>query len=302
MAANPSPRVTLRVKDQGGGPVIYARFRWGGSHAEPPLGRGWLVPLADELAKPRGKVIGGWVERRGRAPEGILSVDGAWQLVPEAIDRYARRAEQAAKRRAEEARPRLRDAVDRWLAARREDDANGEHEAWKHAHAKNMTNYAHRVARELGADRHVDTFEAAELRRWLAEDLKPMRNGKVLDRPTSRKMRSTYAQVLAGFFAYALAQGWVSEDPTLELPAYRSRRKRSDDPLRREEYLTKPELRRALAQLRRADPRRAGKAGRTRSSQDLEQDATVIMTMAMAGLRPGEAIALSGSTSTFAPR
>lgn len=292
MATSPSPRVTLRVKDQGGGPVIYARFRWGGSHAEPALGRGWLVPLADELAKPKGKVIGGWVERRGRVPEGILSVDGAWRLVSEVIDRYARRAEQAVKRRAEEARPRLRDAVDRWLAARKEDDANGEHVAWKHAHAKNMTNYAHRLARELGADRHVDTFEAAELRRWLAEDLKPMRNGKVLDQPTSRKMRSTYAQVLAGFFAYALAQGWVSADPTLELPAYRSRRKRSDDPLRRAEYLTKPELRRALAQLRRGDRRGAAIPGRKRGSREREQDAIVIMTMAMAGLRPGEAIAL----------
>ena len=128
MAANPSPRITLRVKDQGGGPVIYARFRWAGSHAEPALGRGWLVPLADELAKPRGKVIGGWVERRGRAPEGFLGVDGAWRLVPEVLDGYARRAEQAAKRRAEEARPRLRDGIDRWLAARQEDDANGEHE------------------------------------------------------------------------------------------------------------------------------------------------------------------------------
>jgi len=272
--------------------VIYARFRWAGTHAEPSLGPGWLVPAGSELAKPRGKVIGGWVERRGRPPDGVHGVDGAWQSVPDVIGRYSRKAEQETEQRADHARPRLRDAVERWLGARKVDDPSGEREAWKHSHAKNMTTYARRFARELGPDRHVDSFRTAELRRWLAEDLKPMRNGTELAQPTSRKMRSTYAQALAGFFAYALTQGWVDTDPTLDLPAYRSRRKRSDDPLRRDEYLTKPELRRALAQLHRGDALRTARPGRRRSGSEREQDAIVIMTMAMAGLRPGEAIAL----------
>jgi integrase len=292
MAANAHPKVTLRIKDQGGGPVIYARFRWDTTHAEPALGRGWLVPSGSELAKPTGKVVGGWVERRGRPPNGVLSIDQAWQLVPDVIGRYARTAEEEAKQRADGGRVRLREAVDRWLAARKVDDPNGEHEAWKHSHAKNMTTYAYRFVRELGSDRYVDTFRTAELRRWLAEDLKPMRNGEVLERPTSRKMRSTYAQALAGFFAYAATQGWTGTDPTLDLPAYRIRRKRSDDPLRRDEYLTKAELRCALTKLRRADLLGPARGGRRRSDFERGQDAAVIMMMAMAGLRPGEAIAL----------
>ena len=272
--------------------MIYARFRWASAHAELALGRGWLVLCGSDLAKPKGKVVGGWVERRGRPAEGTLSVERAWQLVPEAIDRYRRKDEEEAAQRADRARPRLRDAVEQWLAARVVDDPNGEHDAWKHSHARNMTNYAHRFVRELGPDRHVDTFQTAELRRWLAEDLKPMRNGEVLGQPTSRKMRSTYAQALAGFFAYAITEGWADRDPTLDLPAYRTRRKRSDDPLRRDEYLTKAELRSALTQVRHADPVDAARPGPRRTGLEREQDAVIIMMMAMAGLRPGEAIAL----------
>ena len=108
----------------------------------------------------------------------------------------------------------------------------------------------------------------------------------------SRKMRSTYAQALAGFFAYAITEGWADRDPTLDLPAYRTRRKRSDDPLRRDEYLTKAELRSALTQVRHADPVDAARPGPRRTGLEREQDAVIIMMMAMAGLRPGEAIAL----------
>lgn len=292
MPAQPPPKVTLRVKDQGGGPVIYARFRWKGTSAEPALGRGWLVPVGSELAKPGGKAVGRWVERRGRPPEGMLSIDRAWQLVPAVIDRYGAKVAEDAKQRSQASRQQLGDAVERWLAVRKADDPNGEREAWKHSHAKNMTTYGRRLVRELGRDRYVDTFGTDELRRWLARDLKPMRNGERLDRPASRKMRATYAQALRGFFAYALTQAWTDVDPTAELPAYRTRRKRSDDPLRREEYLTKAELRLALAQLRLERPAAPATPGRHRSSLERDQDAALIMVMAMAGLRPGEAIAL----------
>ncbi|MEA2438952.1 MAG: hypothetical protein QOH76_376, partial [Thermoleophilaceae bacterium] len=73
-----------------------------------------------------------------------MSVDRAWQLVPTAIDRYRRKDEEEAAQRADDARPRLRDAVEQWLAARVVDDPNGDRDAWKHSHASNMTNYAHR--------------------------------------------------------------------------------------------------------------------------------------------------------------
>jgi integrase len=285
-------KVTLRVKDQGGGPVVYARFRRDDVQTEPALGRGWLVPAGSALAKPRGKAIGRWVDRRGRAPDGALTVDAAWQAVPAAIAEYERKlARRAAKaKRAADAGTTLRDGVEWWLDARKADDPDGEREAWKHSHAKNMTNYARRIVRELGPDRLIDTFEGAELRRWLAEDLKPIRNGEVLDRPTSRKLRATYAQALSGIFGYALSEGWIEVDPTAELPAYRIRRKRSDDPLRREEYLTSQELRAALVELRAGDRKR--RTGRARSVLEREQDAVMIMVMGMVGLRPGEAIAL----------
>ncbi len=230
--------------------MIYARFRWDATHAEPALGRGWLVSVGSALAKPNGKVLGEWVERRGRPPEGGSPWigRGSWCLPRSA---GTRAGEEEARQRANDARVRLGDAVERWLAARKVDDPGGEREAWKHSHAKNMTNYARRFARELGPDRYVDTIKTAELRRWLAEDLKPMRNGVVLDsrhrgrcgRPTRRRWpvssRTPWRRV-------------DEQDPTL-LPAYRTRRKRSDDPLRREEYLTKAELRKALDQLRRSD-------------------------------------------------
>jgi integrase len=289
---HPNPKVTLRVKSRGGAPQIYARFRLDGRDAEPSLGKGWLVPVGSAQAKPNGKVLGEWAERRGRAPAGQLTLDRAWQRVPEVIATYDARAQEEARQRANDARLRFQDAVDRWLAARRVDDPNGEREAWKHSHASNMTDYARRFVRELGPERFVDTFTTVELRRWLAHDLKPMRNGVVLDRPTSRKMRATYSQALAGFFGYATAMGWMLEDPTAGLPAYRARRKRSDDPLRRDEYLTKAELAAALDRLRRPDPERVGKPGRHRHQRERDQDVAVIMVMAMAGLRPGEAIAL----------
>ena len=64
-----------------------------------------------------------------------------------------------------------------------------------------------------------------------------MRNGKVIDKQPSRKVRATYSQVLSGFFSYALHEGWINEDPTVGLPTHRVPKKRAGDVLRREEYL-----------------------------------------------------------------
>lgn len=283
------PKVTLRVKDRGGGPVIYARFRFNGLSAEPVLGRGWVVARGSELAKHRGKELGEWVERKGRAPDGFLTPDEAWQQVPSVIERYLARAEAEKRARQDGARVTLEIGMERWLVARRGEDPTGEREPWKHAHAKNMGTYARRIVRELGPHRFVDSFSEAELRHWLAEDLKPMRNGEVLRQPTSRKMRATYSQALSGFFEYAHELGWTAQDPSAELPAYRARRKRADDPLRREEYLTKSELRAVIAELRRFDED-ADDVGAHEANA--AKDATIVMTMAMAGLRPGEADAL----------
>jgi integrase len=65
-------------------------------------------------------------------------------------------------------------------------------------------------------------------------------------------------------------------------------KKRAGDVLRREEYLTPDELDSALAALREGEPK--PKSGRPRTSLEREQDALIIMTMGMVGLRPGDAL------------
>lgn len=174
------------------------------------------------------------------------------------------------------------------VAWRSEDDPNGAHEAWKHTTRKNTGNTARRLAREIGEDRPADSVTAEELHELVANGIKPMRNGKVIEgQETSRKMRSYYAAALRGIFAYALTQGWVEEDPATGLPAYRTRKKRAGDLLRREEYLTPDELRAIVAELRKVDPDEPN-----RSQPARDQDAAMTLVMGMAGLRPGEAIAL----------
>ena len=145
-----------------------------------------------------------------------------------------------------------------------------------------------RLAREIGEDRPAGSVTAEELHELVANGIKPMRNGKVIEgQETSRKMRANYAAALRGMFAYALTEGWVEEDPAAGLPAYRARKKRAGDPLRREEYLTPDELRAIVAELRKGDPDEPN-----RSQPARDQDATMTLVMGMAGLRPGEAIAL----------
>lgn len=289
--------VTLRVKARGGEPRIYGRWRDAdGKNIEKAVGLGWLVKPGDKNAKKSGETLGSWVERSGRAPEGHFTPKKAREAVPAIVETYAA---EAAKEKRREARQEQTDrnrtiseAVEDWIAWRSADDPDGAHVAWKFTTRKNTSNYARRLARELGPDRPVESVTADELRKLLAEGLKPMRNGEAIEgREVSRKMRSYYAATLRGIFARAHVRGWTEEDPATELPAYRARKKRADDPLRRHEYLTPDELRSIVAELRkgadgeaRRDPRGA-EAARA-------QDAAIVTTMAMAGLRPAEALAL----------
>lgn len=290
--------VTLRVKARGAEPRVYARWRGPqGENIEKALGRGWLVRPDDREAKPRGEELNGWVERRGRAPEGYVTPRSARERVPALVAKYAAEAERErrrARRLAKASREKtVQEAADAWVAWRSVDDPEGAHQAWKATTKANNTDYANRLARELGKDRPVDSVTPEELRKLLAEGLKPMRNGAVIPgRETSRKMRSYYAATARGIFAHACARGWVDEDPAVALPAYRARRKRADDPLRRHEYLTPDELRSVVLELERGkkdeerrDPRGAEAARR--------QDAAIVLTMGMAGLRPAEALALT---------
>jgi integrase len=291
-----SPKVSLRVRQRGEtDPIIFARWREIGVAVECAIGRAWMVRSGTPEAKPKGAALGPWVERRGRAPEGFLTPDVARQQVPEIVAEHRRRQAKAEAARARQTREGVtfREAVDAWLIARKRDDPNGAWEAWKHTHATNMTTYAGRLAREIGEGRRIDSVTAKELRELLTDGLRPTGRGVVIEgRETSRKMRSTYAQTLRGIFAFAHARGWIEEDPAADLPAYRARRKRSDDPLRREEYLTPAELRAVVDQLRAGEVRDQNTPGRRRADGERDQDAAMALLMGMAGLRPGEAIAL----------
>lgn len=93
---------SLRVKDQGHGPIIYGRWRDGSRGVERPIGRGWLVPVGEPGVKPNGRTIGQWRERRGRAPEGVLTVQQAEQALPGLVAAW-----EASQRREEAPRAEL---------------------------------------------------------------------------------------------------------------------------------------------------------------------------------------------------
>ena len=80
----------LLVRDQGGGPVIYAKWRAGGAQVERRVGRGWLVPEGDDRAKLSGKTMGPWRERKGRPAAGHLSPDAAREALPDVIAAWSR--------------------------------------------------------------------------------------------------------------------------------------------------------------------------------------------------------------------
>jgi integrase len=267
---------TLRVRDRGKGPIIYARWRDDdGRSVERPVGPGWLVGPRSGDAKPNGRRIGPWRERRGRPPEGSLTVQAALEQLGDVRERWEAEAAvvEARRLRAERGSPTLAVAAERYLAWGERDNPHSDRDGWKHAYAHNTRRYVKRIVRELGPDRRIDHVTTEELVELLA-GLLPMRNGQPTGAAPSRKFLSNYALPLKGLFALALREGWIDEDPAASLPSYKPRRKRAADPVRREEYLTPEEVWALVGAL------------------GSEQDRAIVLTMAMAGLRPGEAVAL----------
>ena len=116
---------SLRVKDQGGGPIVYARWR---DPADPRrqlerrLGRGWLVRKGEPGGRPNGATIGDWRVRSGRAPEDFLTPDAARERVPGAVEAWLREADEAreAARRERDRAVTFADAAGEWLRLRRD--------------------------------------------------------------------------------------------------------------------------------------------------------------------------------------
>jgi integrase len=298
----------LLVIERDKGPMVYAKFRdSSGSQRKPSLGLGWLVPEGDSrAARPRRRSgravpiprIGDWVERTGQPEDGALTVAMAEEaMIAAKTEAEAKLARFAAV--AEEERNRvvtLKEAAEAWMAWRSVEDPEGAHDGWKTTTRVNVATYVGRLLRELGPDRPVASVDTEELRTLLNDGLLPLRNGKPIEgRETSRKMRNLYAIYLRGIFAYALTREWIETDPTSALSTYRARRKRSDDPLRRDEYLTPEEVRSVVTELVSGDPdapRGKRLADRVRVKRKNEQDGAMALVMAMCGLRPGEALAL----------
>jgi integrase len=275
---------TLRVKVQGkaGTPFIYGRWRahredGTRAYVERPVGVGWLVKIGEPGAKPNGKTIGQWRERSGVRDQGdALTPDEAREALPGVIAAWEAEQEAEAAAQAIEQGEGLtmRELGDRFLAWGQTDDPHEGREAWKHSHASNMRAYVGRIMAEIGEDRAVATIDRDELEDFLRA-LRPHRNGEpIKGAKITLKFLNNYAVPLKSMFALARRSGWIAEDPAVDLPTYKPKRKRAADPLRRDEYLTPNEVRRVLAAL------------------GSEQDRAMVLVMGMAGLRPGEMIAL----------
>lgn len=268
---------SLRVKDQGGGPIFYGRWRDGERVIERPIGPGWLVAEGQRGAKPNGKSIGRWRERSGKVPPGSYNLQTATQELPLVEERWrvslARAKQEEASEVATERSLTVRELADQYLEWGARDDPHTDREGWKHSHATNMRAYVGRLARELGEEQAITELTHADITALMGQLVPARRGVRTGGRPTRGFLRQ-YALPLKGMFALAAREGWVAEDITAQLPSYKPKRKRAADPMRRDEYLTPEEVAGVLSHL------------------PDEQDRAMITVMAMGGLRPGETLAL----------
>ncbi len=285
---------TLLVVPRSKGPVVHGKWRDSeGVQRKPALGVGWIVLEGDSRGsrRPNAQRIGGWVERRGTPDAGSITVRGAWDALRNAQAEHEENLERDRRQRVEEAQQGLTvaRAAEAWLEWGRRDDPDQDHDAWKHATAKNNVSYAGRVVRELG-DLRLDEVTEERLRRFLAE-LKPERNGRSIGEEASKRMRATYVLVLRGIFTHAVRLGWILSNPAAALKIGRTKA-RVGATLRREQYFEPQDVRRVVRQAREAW-RYGGNANRDCEMQQAQQDATMILMAALTGLRIGELIALT---------
>ena len=108
----------LVVRSRDAGPVVFAKWRDGErKQVMRKLGPAWLVPDGDARAKARGARVGDWVERRGRAPEGVLDLRAAHDAMRRAIDDHELALLQERQRaaRVRETGVTVRRAAEAWL-------------------------------------------------------------------------------------------------------------------------------------------------------------------------------------------
>ena len=259
--STPTIRGNLLVVDRQEGPTYYAKWRDSSRRqVKRRLGPAWVERDGQ----------GGWRKRRGRCPEDHLDERSAYAELQRVIDLHedtvARDARRAA--RIKEAGLPVREAAEAWL-----DHGLNERE-WKHSTYGDYRDVVAKICRSLG-NRRADAVTREDLERFISE-LRPERNGEVLDRLPSPRMKTKYVLVLRAIFAHATELGWVDESPAVGLKVKGRRYASKNHPLRREEYLIPEEVH---AVVREATARNAS-------------DGALVLTLAFAGLRLGEALAL----------
>jgi integrase len=308
--------VSLRVKDQGAGPVIYARWRGeDGGQVEKKVGPGWVVQAGAANAKRNGRAIGEkWIERAGRAPDGYLTTNAARERVPLVFaawqeERSAALADQHREKDERAARlasgAQLREVADSWLEYEKGDEDVG----WKKSTYDGARFTVGRLIRELdaaaGGKCRVEQVDAPMLRRVL-RDLKPERNGKVIEGQQMKlKTRVEYAAAARALFRHAVSEGYLMESPAEgDLLAdgdgvdKRRRRRRvtqadvDAELLRDHEFLTPDQVWAVVDDLLDGFPDAVDGDPAMRARQLDVQDAVMVLLGGFAGLRAGEIIAL----------
>jgi integrase len=299
MTGRALPRATLRVKDQGGGPTIYARWRDpddAAKQVERRIGKAWMVRKGEPGARPNGATIGDWRARSGRAPDGYLTPDAARERVPEVVAEWFAERDDDQRRAALQGHRTVRELCDAWLEA----GAAGalgrqDGEPWKHSTVVGHRHIANRVCRALGPDTPVEDVTEEGLRAFLAA-LKPERNGEQIADAASRKTRANYTVALRTMFAHAAELGWIGDDPSAAIRVPRKRRRDGAAELRREEYLEPDEVRAVAEEARRGyvhdQTRTRSVPRRAALVRQSDTDAAMVLTLGMTGLRAGEAVAL----------
>lgn len=308
--------VSLRVKDQGKGPIVYARWRdeEGGS-VERKIGPGWVVSVGASNAKRGGQAIGEkWVERAGRAPAGFVTPAVARQRVPEILDAW--RAERAVEteerdREQDERSARLasgaplRTVADGWLAYEKGDDEVGWKKGTYDGHRFRIGRLIRELDSVLGHTTRADEVTEDLLRRVL-RTLKPERNGEVIEgQPMKLKTRTEYAAAARGLFRFAVDESYILESPAEgdlladgDGTSRRRRRRRvtqadvDAELLRDDDFLTPCQTWAVIDDLRGTFPDRLGDELVERAGDLDVQDAAMVMLGGFNGLRAGEIIAL----------
>jgi integrase len=320
---------TLRVKQRGGEPRFYVRWREGSRFIEKALGLAWVVPSGDPESKRNaagveiGERVGEWIERKGRPASGYLSPRQASASVAEAQMRH--RAEQEAsvgltpaQRKAQRLRERISqleaevdrlegdqvptfaDAAEAWYVHRRD---------VKRLKPSSLRDYRQaldgRILPTLGRLklREVDERAIVRFRDALAAERKTV-NGQEVAALTPRTVNKLLVLV-DGILGHACRSEGLGGFGLASNPA-QAVEKVSDRRVDTTDYLSMAEVALVVDALARGKHRPATEAD---SEEEIEaaarrmenaRDAAAVSIAGFAGLRLGEIIALRWADVSFA--